>query len=290
MSYVTVIAGITAPTFDALQKESDKLLAPNGNLIALRSSWQGYSKDYIESLIERAYQVAKTKSEGDPFQTLLLYVDYGDETTTLLKESFFPFSLPFPIQPPPMLQGQSRPLLNREVNSYIDNLVKESRRIRNVAKTVTRFTGVANLTPLLLPPVNFRGNELMTLLRSLYDNLHSCKNVDNLILEEIKKFKAISPLVRPPESNQSCYSDGRLFFKSPGKDRHGFFRNSAADLHAKKCLLNARSRIGGSYPHSFHYDCMPVRGALDKSYPNCHGDNGKPKERHVNISPSDYII
>jgi hypothetical protein len=81
-----------------------------------------------------------------------------------------------------------------------------------------------------------------------------------------------------------------LYFKSPGSDRHGFFRHPPDPAHHPECLLKARSRLGSPFRHTFHYDCTGVHGRLAATYPNCHGDPVCPKPTHVNIAPSDYVI
>ena len=290
MSYVIVVAGMSVPIFDEIRKKSENLFAPNGHLVMSPVAWNGYSEEYIKRVINNVYEIARKRNEADQFQTLLIYVDYGDESTDAIKEAFFPFALSFPFGCAPSGDELAKADLIRAMKKYVEDLLLESRRIRAVSRIVTSYTSVANLTPLLLPPTNFRNGELLILLRSLYDGLPLSDDADRLIGEAMRSFKARCPVVYPPSESRNCFSDGRLFFRSPGKDRHGFFRNSVADQHAQKCLLNARSRIGGAYPHSFHYDCTPVKGKIGKNYPNCHGELGDSKERHVNISPSDYVI
>ena len=101
-------------------------------------------------------------------------------------------------------------------------------------------------------------------------------------------FERQHPKVKPPNRDHSCYSDKRLYFCSPGGDRHGYFRHDAKG-HDATCLLAARSRFGGSFAHDLHYDCQPVDG-LAAEYSNCHGVSTPSKPTYVNICPNDYII
>lgn len=179
---------------------------------------------------------------------------------------------------------------NRQRNEYVDYLILEARRSLDVGAVVRKHTNVQNLTPLLLPVKNFHSRHLTELLESLFWNLHSTDAPDDLINKATANFLSAHPRVRPPDADRHCLSDKVHYFKSPGKDRHGFFRNTTAESHGTECLLNARSRLGGTFPYKFHYDCVPVKGSVAGAYPNCHDpDVGSPRSTHINISPNDYI-
>ena len=290
MSYVIIIAGLSVELFDRMRRESDNRIAPNGHVVMAPIKKETYTSDYIDLLIDRAYSVAHSMNEAEPFKTLLVYVDYEDAGTDRLKEAFFPFSLSFPVRNLALPAGCGHKEFNREANDFCKRLLDEAKRIRRLSDIVSSYTNVANMTPLLLPPRNFRMAALGNLLRLLYDRLPFESDPKGFIEAEVQKFRSSCPAVTPPSEKRNCFSDGQLFFRSPGKDRHGYFRNAGAERHAQRCLLNARSRIGGTYSHSFHYDCTPVKGKLDKIYVNCHQGAGEPKKNHVNISPNDYVI
>ena len=128
------------------------------------------------------------------------------------------------------------------------------------------------------------------MLDTLFWNLSRNTQPDNLISQETERFFAAHPWTNKPGDDQHCLSDGVHYFKSPGQARHGFFRYSEEAKHNHGCLLNARSRLGGTYEYTFHYDCNAVTGGLWAEYPNCHDVLVPPKSRHANIAPNDYVL
>jgi hypothetical protein len=155
---------------------------------------------------------------------------------------------------------------------------------------VRKYTSVHNLTPLLLPTKNFESDRLAELLGNLFWGLAANGAPDALIAQETERFLVAHPWTRMPGDDRRCLLDGVHYFRSPGHERHGFFRFSAAAGHINACLLNARSRLGGTYGYTFHYDCNAVNGGLRGDYPNCHWARVPPKKHHVNIAPNDFII
>ena len=142
-----------------------------------------------------------------------------------------------------------------------------------------------------LPVRNFRSDHLKTMLNNLFWSLSRDASPDDLIKAETDRFIKAHPRTYPSDTDRRhCLSDKILYFKSPGRDRHGFFRHAANKGHGADCLLNARSRLGGTFNYQFHYDCEPVKGRLASSYPNCHDSLcSLPRASHVNISPNDYV-
>lgn len=131
---------------------------------------------------------------------------------------------------------------------------------------------------------------MRSMLLRLFRNIGVHERPEQLIDAEVAAFLQTHPFVKA-KGDRRCLSDRVLFFRSPGSHRHGYYRHTISrDPHDSLCLLNARSRLGGAYDHSFHFDCEPVSGTLSKHYPNCHNQNASPKREHVNIAPNDYVI
>ena len=112
-TYSLVVAGLPPVAFDRLRKESENRIAPGGKLVLTPNRASGsYAKSHADDLISRAHEVAAKLDEAERFATLLIYVDYGDHSTELLLEKFFPFSLPLGIRPMIDPTGQSKRLVN----------------------------------------------------------------------------------------------------------------------------------------------------------------------------------
>ena len=221
---------------------------------------------------------------------LVAYVDFGDTSTERFVGAFFPFALTRPIEELDLSSTRNKREVNERLNAYAEYVAKEVLELRNRARRVRAHTNVHNLTPLLLPLRNFASKELDGMLRRLFDGLGTDQDPNGLLREEVDRFIVAHPRTTPPDADRHCLCNGTLYFKSPGKHRHGFYRHSKDKGHEPTCLLNARSRLGGSYDYKFHYDCTPVRGKLAAHYPNCHGAPCEPKPTHVNIAPNDCII
>lgn len=281
-----VIAGLSVAGFDALKRMKPPRLAPSGELFAAPVKRPGYPNHQASAYQEKMRDRIVNLAENEPVSLTLAYVDHGDETTAAFVEAFKPFILARPIRG--ITKDFHATPSAAEIRAYQDYLVEEAQELRNRANRVDEFTQIRNLSPFLLPHENFNSRHHRLLLNVLYSNLGTVGNVSQFLRKAAKNFERRHPKVRPPERNHSCYSDNRLYFCSPGGDRHGYFRHNAKG-HGPACVLAARSRFGGSYAHDLHYDCQPVN-SLAADYPNCHGAPTAPKPTHVNICPNDYII
>lgn len=289
--YSLVIAGLSTELFNRLRLVSEEKFAPGGKVFLSPNPWQGaYSPKYIDKLLDSLFEDYSARRTENPIPTLLLYVDYRENSTRQLVEKFFPFGLPLRIDVPDLTNSPNKKTKNELLNGFEKAVVEGSRKLREVSRVIAHHTDKANLNPLLLPLRNFHGRELEALLRTVFENAPYDADVGKLIDRCLKDFNSKHPWVTPDTEAQRAMSDGTLYFKSPGKNRHGFLRNSDAGSHSRECLLNARSRLGARYSFNLHYDCTPVKGKLKPSYDNCHGHASPPKERHVNIAPNDYII
>lgn len=287
MSYVLVVAGASVQTFDIVSKLSGSRLAPGGEIVRLplKGADAAYTAIYVRLLVEATSKCLLKRPENEPASVLLLYLSASNGSENLLLDAFFPMALPLPI--PVLDQVQQGPhMKRREIEKSI---VEGAKKLRDIFPKVSDKTLVANLSPLLLPMRNFRSDALAQMLRELYLELGSHASPEHLIKEKVDWFKSRHPPTKAPDGQQHCYTDGHLFFKSPGRHRHGFFRNSSKTAHQDDCILRARSRLGGSIPYTMHYDCTAQR-QLAKAYPNCHCEATPPKDTHVNIGPSDFII
>lgn len=280
MTIDIVIAGLGVAGFDELKKESGKRLAPSGTLFTTPVTKPGYPKDaarqYQEALNARILDLPETEQ----ISVTIAYVDYADEATKQFIEAFRPFALLRPIEP-----------LNEHGNgrAYREYLVEQAKELRSRANRVSEFTNVANVTPFLLPCGNFDSKYHAEMVERLYNSLGVVDDIGGMVRSEKSMLAQHHPRVKPPKGQQSCYSDGRLFFKSPGRARQDYFRHTRDQGHLPSCSLAARCRFGGSYPHNLHYDCEPV-AQLETSNPNCHRGKTQPGANHVNICPNDYII
>jgi len=224
-----------------------------------------------------------------------LYVDHGAAIVDPLLDALYPFALVRPLRPIGPDVPRTRNERDRRLNQFQEYLERELVALRRQTDVVRAHTRLHNLNPLLLPRANFKGRDLDAMVRRLYDTLGSATDPAALMRAEVDGFLRVHPKVHPsPEgrhtAGQHCLSDGTLYFGSPGRHRHGHFRPGRDKGHAPTCLLNSRSRLGGSFAHDFHFDCKAVKGGLNRTYPNCHGEGIAPKEHHVNIAPSDYVI
>ncbi len=218
------------------------------------------------------------------------YVDFGDDTTNSFVSAFSPFALVRQIQAL-NFKGVGHQARNAAIREYGEYLVGEALELRNRARRVCEHTNIQNNTPLLLPKRNFNSSHLVEMLDRLFRQLGSESDIAGLVKSEVENFARNHPRVAPDRVSLKCFSDSRLYFKSPGKARHGYFRHLTAKDHHPSCLLAAKSRLGGSYAHNLHYDCSPCSGRmLASSYLNCHDLPDPPKAQDVNIFPNDYIL
>ena len=285
-----VIAGLSVVAFDAVRRVSQKRFAPNGGLFVKPVKRPGYPRQHADEYLREIEQHLRGLPEDEPVSIMLLYVDHDvDSTTAAFVEQFFPFALVRPIGALELDGTLPRPQQNAALEAYVDYLEREAVELRRRADRVRERTHVHNLSPLLLPLRNFNSRHHVAFLRRLFDGLGQTPDAASLLEAEIAGFIARHPRVHPPGEDRTCHSDGSHFFKSPGKARHGYYRHEVGKGHGPACLLNARTRLGGSYHHAFHYDCEPVRKLLAR-YPNCHNQPTPPKQNHVNIAPNDFVI
>lgn len=286
---VILLAGLSEAVIDRVRSESVRRFVPNGTLIYKPLKGGSYTHAYSEALVRAAYEYLSKLPESQPVSIGLVYVDFQCSETENFLRNFFPYALPL---------GLKRIELNHSnkfefrtgLNIYLAYLETEIRRLQKVSALTKRHIDVRNLTPLLLPLRNFDCSSLSEMLRTIFFGLSQTDEAEKLLAEAISCFLAKRPFARAPGSDHRCFSDGARYFKSPGRHRHGFFRNAAAANHPMWCLLNSRSRLGSTYDFTFHYDCEPVKGKLAASYPNCHDTMTPPKSTYVNVAPNDYIF
>lgn len=291
MPYALVIAGLNGTVYDRVAALSANRLAPDGAVVAHPNRWNlGYARNYAAEILAKTHKKVLGFDDADRTSIVMLYVDYRDETTQALLQAFFPFCLPYRLNVDVSLEGLRPKQISERLNVIAEEIVESSTEARRRSRLISEFTNVANLTPLLLPRGNYRSATLSDLLGTLYEGLATNLDPRGLIEAEVRKFVARNPRVRAPGDERHCYSDGHLYFRSPGRARHGFYRRGQEARHGLTCLLNARSRLGGKYDPTFHYDCVPTHGRLHATYSNCHAEPTPPKSTHVNIAPNDFII
>lgn len=263
-------------------------LAPNGHVEIVPLQGARYSPVDTEILVHKIHRYLLKLRENEPVRIMILAPDFGDEATVNFLNSFFPYASVRSFQLPDVSLGPNA--LRMALNKFEKAILREAKALRNIVNVVSFETDRTNKTPLLLPIRNFVGRGLRELIDDLYSKLPRSDDPQGLIGSAIKKFLATHPAVKPPSSPKPCFSDGALYFKSPGSDRHGYYRHLSQNAHDPSCLLAARSRLGGNYKFDFHFDCEPVKGNLKRAYPNCHNGNVRPQKSYLNIAPSDYII
>lgn len=288
--HVVVLAGLSVEIHDLVRARSAGRFVPHGRLVVKPLSRRvQYSDDYALSIMKEVHHYATSLPEREPLSIIVCYVNSGDAAVELFIKRFFPCALIVSLQPfRPGHWWNNNNALKAQLNDYVDYLESESRRSIDLSFRVKRFTDIQNLTPLLLPLRNFRSTALRDMLTSLFWNLSINDQPEELISTAVDRFFHSHPRIKAGTDSRHCYSDGMLYFQSPGRHRHGYFRNNSGS-HRLECLLNARSRLGGPYKYDFHYDCEPVKGKLASEYPNCHDAFSRPKPDHVNICPNDYV-
>ena len=285
---LVIIAGAGQALFDALSAQSANLFSPNGALI-LRPTPDGLSSNHASVLIEAARVRLKTLAETVAINTVVLAVTQEDEEDQAFRAAFFPFALYRRVNAPDLANARSKNIQNRVLNTFVIELQRIAVGARHRADLVKGAVSKANMSALILPTRNFRREELLFMLHAVFDQAATVDDLDALLRASETEFSRLVPFVTPPGADRRCYCDGRHYFKSPGRHRHGFYQNSKDGAHGQSCLLNARSRLGGALLHDFHFDCQPVK-RLDARYPDCHDAPRPPREKHVNIAPSDGII
>jgi hypothetical protein len=288
MKTILILGGLTQRLHDLIRSQSSKRFVPNGILIQKPLNSRSYSAEYANSLLYEAHNYAVSNSEKEQISICLVYVNHPGSETQAFVNSFFPFALPRPIEPFEFAAGDKFSYRNA-LNNYLREVQINSRRVIEVSYIVKKFVDVRNLTPLLLPVESFSSKVFRASLESLYWQVAIDNNPENAISKAIKSIADAGLIAKAPGENLRCFTDGKLYFRSPGKNRHGFFRNSATGTHPTRCLLAARSRLGAPFDYTFHYDCIAVNGRLEKEYASCHRQQTSVRPTHVNIAPNDYV-
>ena len=256
-----------------------------------------YTDSYAKNLYVRfAANLKKREPSSSPeFWThanlVLLYLDKGDGSESMIFETFsaealsVPMSYPNIAHIPLTTQNQRRRAAN--------DLVREGRKSINYARELLaviaeEITNRDNKTCLLLPCKNF-GREIRTVFNCVRDVSVAGKG-----REEFKKILVrVSSLLPASREGRHKYFKGQhgLVFKSPGKAgaRHGLAPGWEVSSHDPSCVIRGRMRFGASYDPKFHYDCDILNNG-GRDFPSCHGTKSVPRNRtHVNIAPNDNI-
>lgn len=288
--YVVCIAGLSQDLFDRAQAVSATRFVPTGQLILKKYPDEGYSAALAGAYISEAAAWVRKQSEPVPISTILLYVNHLGESTSEFVDRFFPFALTIPIAPIDLSSVRNPQSFNTASNKFIDALKDATLRARRMADAVSFQLKDEHRTPLLLPVRNFRSKDFRPLLEDAYRRVGVADDIPAVLRQGFAAFqrKHIGAFDAPNGKQLRCFTDDDLYFIGPGKDRHGYFRHTAKGHH-DECVLTAKSRLGGTFAHDFHFDCQPAR-PLKALYPNCHDEDSSPKPTHVNIAPNDYVI
>jgi hypothetical protein len=292
MAEAVIIAGVSNPLFDELKKVSSKKLSPNGEVFMKPAGLfpNGFKISQTQEYISEVYDYLIDKPEREPVSILLIYVDFRNPSSSQFAEQFFPFALASTIPPHPDLTNLGTPQRGAVLNGHIQLVLDAIVRTRSAADRVKHKLANKVLIPILLPVLNFRSAVLRQELQGLFSGMTTSADPQATLEAAIRRVLLAHPRERPPESQQTALTDGRLFFKSPGRERHGWPRFRRGDDHAKRCLLGSRSRLGAPFEYTMHFDCVPYRGSLARSFPNCHEVETAPGvHTHVNISPGDWV-
>lgn len=289
MKTVAILAGLPVDVHDRIRRESAELLVSGGRLIVKPlSAANAYNRQYADAILREIHDFMKSQSENEKISVIMCYVTHPGERDFL--KAFFPHALVRNIKGANLAGANNNNERNRLLNEYVVYIRKQLSILKSISNAVKERTDIRNLTPLLLPLRNFKSDYFIKMISNLFDQLGSHPDPRQMLDTEINQFFKRHPRVHPDDSAQHCFSDGTMYFKTPGRHRHGYYRHNNDDGHAVYCLINARSRLGGPYEHAFHYDCSPAKGKLADHFPNCHGEPGPAKEKHVNIAPNDYVI
>lgn len=289
MRYIFVVAGFDVITFDKIKSISTNKFFKDGVLISRPLKEHTYSPssciyyvNHIRDHVNRFYD--------DDLCILLIYADHKDAQTESFRASFFPFALTYKLDPPRIEKSAHLTERNRLLNEFFRRFNNAVDKLKDSVASVRAVFSGNNLTPLLLPIVNFKSNQLRTTLYALFVDLATSQNPRKILDKARDQILEQHPWVTPPNSKRRCLSDGTLHFKSPGSARHGRARFSNIKNHRLTCHLNGKCRLGAAYDGTFHYDCEPVKGNLKTAYDNCHLEAVKVKKSHMNIAPNDFII
>ncbi len=285
-----MLAGLDQASFDKIKTISTNKYYKEGTLIArpLKKD-EGYSPSSHVHYLKQAKEYLREFSDAD-LCALLVYIDRKDDQTKEFCRSFFPFALARGVEPP-TIEAQGKPAsYRRALNDFATRVLEAVNQLKESVGAVRGTFSGNNLTPLLLPIRNFRSDVLRSVLQDLFIHLGNSTDPRRSLEEARERILRAHPWVTPSDSRQRCLSDGVLHFKSPGSARHGKARFQGLGEHWITCHLNGKCRLGATYVGNFHYDCVPARGALKRTYGNCHNVSTAAKGTHVNIAPNDFII
>lgn len=284
-----VIAGLPTLAFDAVRAQSAKRFAPLGSLFVRPLKTFGYPRDHAAAYLSQLERRLSVLDESVPVSITVAFVDFGDESSRSFMSNFYPFALVCPIRPLVINESDRKSVQSAAISNYVQYLISEVARLRRNAAIISEQTHIHNISPLVLPAKNFSSRHYRAMIDGLFRGLGGALDPHILLKAALAEFLRHHPRANAGTDRKSCYSDGHLYFGSPGNHRHGYFRNGQSKGHLSTCLLNARSRLGGSVSYNFHYDCTAVT-KLNSEYPDCHGQPKAPNIKHINIAPNDYII
>lgn len=288
---VQVFAGTDLALFDLVRSIPLRKIVPNGEIIIEPAKSVGrYDDRHIAALLKKLNIALSARKEDEPVAVQLLYVDHSDGSTRAMLKSFFPFALTRALSEK-TIRTAHKASVKAEREEAVAGIVNVCAQLRATASVVRGYTHIANMSPLLLPLKNFAQPYLDQLVEKLFTELGKSEDPKALLDQELAAFEGRKFLVKSPGSEKKCFSNGVLYFNSPGRDRHGFFRNASVGHHAPWCLPSARSRFGGSFDYRFHFDVTSANGHIRGKFPDCHGDEVMAsKHTHVNIAPNDFVI
>ncbi|MBI1779389.1 MAG: hypothetical protein HYR63_28995 [Proteobacteria bacterium] len=231
MRYVLFLAGFEVEVYQRLSSVSSKKFVPNGHLILKPNLTPfGYLSDEASKFLVDAFEHILPMNEAEPISLLLAYVDFGDQSTRRFVREFFPFCVTMPIEPFEARGTHNRPQWNAALARYVQDVIRASRKLLDVANVVRAHTSGNNLTPLLLPIRNFYDGRLGQLFEELFFRLAVASDPSGELAKSIAAILNAHPWAHPPGEKQRCLSDGVLFFGSSGScvGDFGNFRASAA--------------------------------------------------------------
>lgn len=298
-----VIAGIPNLLSEGFSRVKEKKFKNrNANIIwSPLPNGQLYSKEYIEKLYCKFLSSVKktiineSRTGVNPLNAtaIVVYLDYVNSNSKIVKTRFLPETLVVPVEPPELIfQRLSPNKKNTLINELLNKIEKTINKTEIILQAIKKeITSRDNKTPLLLPVSNFYRPYIYKLLE---DVCAKFINVDSFsaVKSVTQRFETQNPRISMRDDREEYFvNPGGIVFKSPGRARHGFARESKGQRHPGSCLVRSRLRLGASFDPKFHYDCVKQRGALPSTWHSCHRQNfTTPKGRaHVNISPNDHV-
>jgi len=296
VDYEIGFAGIPAEYQSEVQKQGGNIVGPGSSfwLKPFAETQYLYSKKYNDLFRRRFASLLR----GDLHHALkdtafiVVYIDYGDETTSAFVESAFPAFLTVPVQWAPVWGDDQ---LRRAALNELTRLLAGAAAVGKAAAEEMRKEVVerANRTPFLLPLKNFDSGHLKPTMQSLQASLGLGVKPDATIRQHRTRFELQhAPVLDYSRTPARFYFEDarKVRFRAPGNDLHGQLR-PYVEGHPDSCVLGGLRRLGAPFHHSFHYDCTRVSQAVLKgTFFGCHEapsqETGKP---HLNIAPNDFV-